>query len=71
MFRDLTLEEQQALARNHAELYLEPCYVDRCGRSFEKIAHQSGPVVFMSHLPAHTFGRRKGHGLWPNSRMNA
>lgn len=66
--------EQQAREEQREELRkvldVEPYFVNRsgCDLSIEK-ARENEPIGLIRHLEPHVFGRRKGHGLWVNSRL--
>lgn len=67
-YRNPDLEQQREELRT--VLQEEPYFVNRSGCDLSiELAREHEPVGLIRHLPEHTFGRRKGHGLWPNSRI--
>lgn len=61
-------EEQREELRK--VLDAEPYFVNRGGCDILiELARNESVNGLICRLPAHTFGRRKGHGLWPNSRL--
>jgi hypothetical protein len=49
----------------------EPYYNNRAGCDLAiELARQNEPIGLIRDMPEHVFGRRKGHGAFPNSRLS-